>query len=706
VKYVALLAFNRIVELHPNLVSMHEDVVMECLDDADISIRLRALDLVVGMVNANNLTSIVDRLMSQLRSTPVSSRADDPLNDRGFSAGVEPAADSDDEDAEQSITPAERGSKQPPPLPDEYRTNIIQRTLEMCSRNTYGNINDFDWYIDTLVQLVKHTAPPSATSVETTSAQVRDSIHDTGDVGHAMGNELRNVAVRVKSSRMEATRAAELLLSIDRRDQLFPRSHSGSQGVLEPSAWIAGEYADVLQNPDGTLTSLLNFPTSQLPPRTLSVFIQAIVKVLTSCIGSSQQAWTPERKTVVSLLIAKVTHYLEPLATHPSLEVQERAVEFLELTRLASEAVAVHKPGSDYSEFVPPPLFLTEAMPALFTGMELKPVARDAQRKVPLPGNLDLDNAINKNLFQILNIAESEVLDGVDNDFEEYYHQRRQARNVIEPAANRLQNTEPEFSYQQSGQALLDPETLARKRAERRERYKDDPFYIPSDDNSGNSTPLGNILRSNNGEALDVESIPIMELDLEHNDTETRLPAAAKTDANKRKPRRHFEILADESIEDGEISSSDNSVTRQGRGKRSLLQVDSSGLGSLSLEGSAIENQFDVERREAEEAEMAVAMREVERLRLEMQRASETIEAKHGPPEGVVVKTKKKKKMVSVMEASELEADVGQEPAAEKVPKKKKKKSKEVAPPPDDEAGVDVMVPKKKKKRRQVTFEE
>ena len=67
-RYVALLAFNKIVLTHPYLVAQQEDVIMDCLDSADISIRLRALDLVSGMVSSDNLLTVVGRLMGQLRS--------------------------------------------------------------------------------------------------------------------------------------------------------------------------------------------------------------------------------------------------------------------------------------------------------------------------------------------------------------------------------------------------------------------------------------------------------------------------------------------------------------------------------------------------------------------------------------------------------------------------------------------------------------
>ena len=41
-------------------------MVMQCLDDSDDSIRLRALDLLYGMVSKKNLMEIVKKLMAHM----------------------------------------------------------------------------------------------------------------------------------------------------------------------------------------------------------------------------------------------------------------------------------------------------------------------------------------------------------------------------------------------------------------------------------------------------------------------------------------------------------------------------------------------------------------------------------------------------------------------------------------------------------------
>lgn len=48
VKYLGLLALNNIMKIHPKAVAEHRDLVLNCLEDQDTSIRLRALDLLEG----------------------------------------------------------------------------------------------------------------------------------------------------------------------------------------------------------------------------------------------------------------------------------------------------------------------------------------------------------------------------------------------------------------------------------------------------------------------------------------------------------------------------------------------------------------------------------------------------------------------------------------------------------------------------------
>ena len=50
VKYIALLAMVKIVPTHPELVAEYQDMILSSVNDEDVSIRMRALDLVSAKV--------------------------------------------------------------------------------------------------------------------------------------------------------------------------------------------------------------------------------------------------------------------------------------------------------------------------------------------------------------------------------------------------------------------------------------------------------------------------------------------------------------------------------------------------------------------------------------------------------------------------------------------------------------------------------
>ena len=134
VRYVALLAFNRIVTSHAHLVSVHEDVILSCIDEPDISIRMQALDLSARMVNYSNLVTVIERLMLQLKNAP--SLAGAAETDRAQAFQVEPAADSEGEDPEATLRPSRGDLDSTPALPAEYRMAISSKILEMCSKGS------------------------------------------------------------------------------------------------------------------------------------------------------------------------------------------------------------------------------------------------------------------------------------------------------------------------------------------------------------------------------------------------------------------------------------------------------------------------------------------------------------------------------------------------------------------------------------------
>uniref|UniRef100_A0A914VDM2 AP-3 complex subunit delta n=1 Tax=Plectus sambesii TaxID=2011161 RepID=A0A914VDM2_9BILA len=108
-KYLGLLAMGKILQTHPKAVQAHKDIVLACLDDKDESIRIRALDLLYGMVSKKNIMEIVRKLMSHV------------------------------DGAEGS----------------NYRDELLSRIIQICSHNNYQYITNFEWYVSVLVELTK-----------------------------------------------------------------------------------------------------------------------------------------------------------------------------------------------------------------------------------------------------------------------------------------------------------------------------------------------------------------------------------------------------------------------------------------------------------------------------------------------------------------------------------------------------------------------
>lgn len=548
------------------LVSMQQDVILDCLDDADISIRLQALELVAGMVTGDTLQEVVNRLMDQLQLASFAASSD--AHDLETVSPVRPESGGL-EDGRVSTSRTDIITI----LPNDYRTEVVHRILDICSQGNYSEVVDFEWYVNTLVKMVS-LLPPSEADEDWQHPHA-SSDASRAPVAFRIGSEVRNVAVRVKGVRLEATRAAESLLLLDNRTILFPASSNVGNDVMGPISWVVGEYAECLLSPSRTLQSLIDLSNVSLPPKTLQLFLQAVPKVFVQANRAceSKGSW----KSEISLLLARVVEFLEALAAHPDLDVQERAIEFLEVLRLGAEAMR--------SETQEVPFLLTSIIPGLFVGLELNPVAVGAQRKVVMPASLRLDEAFSDDLPELFRDLDSGLLD-VNNPSvsQNFYNVPDVSLPVTQPSRD-LASVEPhpDASYQATFGGTKDfPAASDKQRVERRERYRDDPFYIAADA-PGTST-AHHMLGVSTGDALDVDSIPIVDLRL---DGGQQGHAGGGVSTGRRLPSRKMEVAADETLGSEEPQLHNGSIGAAAAGstgsKRPLLQVDSSGLGNLSM---------------------------------------------------------------------------------------------------------------------------
>lgn len=108
-KYLGLLAMAQLQKQQPKMLQQHKDLIVECLDDKDDSIRLRALDLIAGMVTKKTLVEIVKKLIMHM-------------------------------DQSESTN---------------YRDEVLLKVLLICSHNSYHHIANFEWYITVLVEMTR-----------------------------------------------------------------------------------------------------------------------------------------------------------------------------------------------------------------------------------------------------------------------------------------------------------------------------------------------------------------------------------------------------------------------------------------------------------------------------------------------------------------------------------------------------------------------
>lgn len=104
-KYLGLFVLSKLLHTNPRAVLEHKEIVLRCLEDADSSIRLRALEIVTGMVTQKNLKELIKRLI-------------------------------------QHLVPSDKAHSSS--LDSQYRSEVVNRVLTLCSQNTYELVLDFE----------------------------------------------------------------------------------------------------------------------------------------------------------------------------------------------------------------------------------------------------------------------------------------------------------------------------------------------------------------------------------------------------------------------------------------------------------------------------------------------------------------------------------------------------------------------------------
>ncbi|KAF9245651.1 adaptin N terminal region-domain-containing protein [Melanogaster broomeanus] len=461
-KYIALLAMVKIVPTHPQLVAEHQETILASVDDADISIRMRALDLVAALVTRDNLQSIVQQVLSHLVQPETSSV---PSAVQSLSQHIVPSVPSKAPSA--------------PSQSSAYRLVLSRSIMSMCSSSTYDNVTDFEWYLSVLVDL---------------------TYVSNVDIGAQIRDQLTDVVGRVRAARAYAVKLMAKLLS----DETF-LLNAGEPGncseVLLAAAWICGEYCDELLAPEELLPYLLAPNVALLDPDIIAVYIQAANKIFGYWATEAAQKWTDDLLEKVKIAVENMIEQMEEFVSSPHIEVQERAANILQLfthggengyTDVASAFDPIAGPSFPKSLYLIHPLFST---------YELAPVASAAQASVPIPDGLDLDAWIVPSMQGSL-AEDDEVAERKPKKSKKGKEKALPNQTKAKGGKKKRREDSPpvELAPQEPEETAEEIEERERLKAERLERLREDPYYITDD-------------RPQKPVVDDIDSIPVVRLD-------------------------------------------------------------------------------------------------------------------------------------------------------------------------------------------------
>lgn len=107
--FLCLTLFIKLMEVQPRLVAQNKELITKCLESDDEQTRLLALDLLMVLANEKTIDSIVAKMYQHFH---------DSHNSR-------------------------------------FKDVLLTRVIEICSKNDYALISDFDWYINVLGDFIE-----------------------------------------------------------------------------------------------------------------------------------------------------------------------------------------------------------------------------------------------------------------------------------------------------------------------------------------------------------------------------------------------------------------------------------------------------------------------------------------------------------------------------------------------------------------------
>mmetsp|Transcript_4752 Transcript_4752/g.17253 ORF Transcript_4752/g.17253 Transcript_4752/m.17253 type:complete len:1302 (-) Transcript_4752:63-3968(-) len=488
-KYLGLLAMGNFMKVHPRIVAEHKTMILKCLNDEDITIRHRALDLVSGMVTKKNLQDIVRILMEHVDNS--------------------------------------EGS---------FRHDLVDKIIEVSSANGYAAVTNFEWYITTLCKLARVPGVCNGLNLKNQLMDVIIRVRAVREFGvAAMVDILRDIDMLSQCSRdptsaevmyaaawlvgefsdlLEDSKRAGVMDSLlSKRVMCLPEhvqsvylhsalkiyvsaskgfsptgnlledesisNHTGD--LLSQAETASSQLGEAAANPQNDLDLLLG---SDLPPMQQAPQVAEAAAVPSGAV-QARPANVPSAQ-----LYNILDERLPAFEKSTLLEVQERACICHHLLELVKEAESL---GSE--------TILQSQFESMFLD-ELKPVAPKAQSKVPVPEGLDLDARIHD--VELEDEPTEDESEHSANEQDEDSDGEKKKKKKKEKSSGWSENDfmgSDKFAIKPSKKELKKMQKQAEK--ERKKRITD-PFYLGAKTASEEQAVLL--------DAQEVEAIPIFHL--------------------------------------------------------------------------------------------------------------------------------------------------------------------------------------------------
>ena len=312
-KYLGLVGFGSLMVSYPKVLAGadYRGLILTCLSDDDVTIRTRALDLLIGVASRRNVMELVTQLLHHV----------------DMAIGT-------------------------------YKIDLVVKIVEICSRDKYSLLTDFAWYMDILVVL----------------ARTKGIDNKQNELGPLISGQITDVTLRVLPVRAFSVQRMIHVLLQDGQDA-NQNCHHNSVGtfgmtttfnmmpeVLPAAAWILGEYALLIDEAVSTNKEVHNENKLELdkydstsvgtyhaviqaltdpsnvnstPATTQSIYIQAAMKVFSAASGS-KDCNDAELEACLSRLVIYLPVFMQSMDP----EVQERsftAFQLLKSLRLVKE---------------------------------------------------------------------------------------------------------------------------------------------------------------------------------------------------------------------------------------------------------------------------------------------------------------------------------------------------------------------------------